>query len=77
MLAPALVGVAVGTGTHVVVFTYHGFAWYPELFLLGGVVLFALFWVARRYGRRPHSGSTGVGDTDPVVVPPGEVTPRE
>jgi hypothetical protein len=40
MLAPALVGVDLGPGTHDVVFRYEGFAWYPELWALGllGVV---------------------------------------
>jgi len=52
MLAPALVGVAVGTGTHRVEFTYQGFAYYPELLLLAGLVLVALFLVTRRPGRR-------------------------
>ncbi|MGA3219671.1 MAG: YfhO family protein [Acidimicrobiales bacterium] len=35
MLAPALVGVDLGPGTHDVVFRYEGFAWYPELWALG------------------------------------------
>jgi membrane protein YfhO len=42
MLAPAVVGVAVGKGEHRVVFTYQGFAYYPELVLIGGIALVAL-----------------------------------
>ncbi len=41
MLAPALLGVKVGVGRHLVVFRYIGFRWYPLLFLfaLGSLVL--------------------------------------
>ncbi len=43
MLAPAVVGVAVGPGRHTVAFVYHGYRWYPLLFAvaLGGVVIAA------------------------------------
>ena len=34
MIAPALVGVTVPAGHHVVVFTYHGFPWYLPLFVI-------------------------------------------
>ena len=39
MLAPALVGVDLGPGTHDVVLRYQGFGWYPELWALGSVGL--------------------------------------
>jgi hypothetical protein len=48
MLAPAVVGVAVKAGDHRVVFTYEGFAYYPELALLGLISLALLFAVTRR-----------------------------
>ena len=39
MLAPALVGVDLGPGTHNVIFRYQGFGWYPELWALGLLAL--------------------------------------
>ena len=39
MLAPALEGVVVPAGPHTVVFTYHGFAYYPETLLAAAVTL--------------------------------------
>jgi hypothetical protein len=48
MLAPAVVGVTVDRGVHRVVFEYRGFAYYPELVLLGVVALIALFLMGRR-----------------------------
>ena len=47
VLAPAVVGVAVGSGVHRVVFTYRGFAYYPELAVLGIVSLLVLFGLTR------------------------------
>lgn len=46
MLAPAVVGVSVGAGVHRVVFTYDGFADYPELWTLGVAALMAMFLVS-------------------------------
>jgi len=43
MLAPALVGVHLGPGTHLVVFTYAGFDYYPLLMIVSGLVLLAFF----------------------------------
>jgi hypothetical protein len=40
MVAPALVAVNVPAGTDHVVFRYHGYGDYPELFALGGLTLF-------------------------------------
>ena len=58
MVAPALVGVVVGPGTHAVAFSYGGYGSYPPLFVLALVVLVALaagptVWRAarRRYWR--------------------------
>ena len=48
VLAPAVVGVAVGSGNHRVVFTYRGFGYYPELVILGIVSLLVLFVLTRR-----------------------------
>ena len=42
MVAPALVGVVVGPGTHTVSFTYTGYGSYDALFILALVVLVAL-----------------------------------
>ena len=42
MVAPALVGVAVGPGTHRVVFTYHGYGSYAALFAVAVATLVAL-----------------------------------
>ncbi len=42
MIAPAFVGVRVGPGRHVVVFSYQAFSFYPELFVLALLVALAL-----------------------------------
>ncbi len=42
MVAPAVVGVVVGPGTHAVAFSYGGYGSYPALFVLALVVLVAL-----------------------------------
>jgi len=42
MLAPALLGIDLGPGRHVVVFRYKGFVWYPELWALGALGLVGL-----------------------------------
>ena len=52
MLAPALVGVSLGPGTHDVVFRYIGFRWYPELWAIGFLGLGGAFWVGRRWAAR-------------------------
>lgn len=58
MIAPALVGVVVPAGTHVVAFRYVGYQHYPLLITIGGVsFIFCLF--GRRWGRR--LGRTRVG----------------
>ena len=54
MIAPALVGVVVGPGTHRVVFRYVGFAWYPELWGLTAVALVAAGWWGGRGRRQRH-----------------------
>lgn len=53
MLAPALVGVAVGPGRHAVSFTYQGYAGYPWLLALAALTLVALLRWGNR-GGRPH-----------------------
>jgi hypothetical protein len=42
LLAPALIGVQLGPGRHVVAFHYRGFGWYPELWALGALGLVGL-----------------------------------
>lgn len=56
MLAPALVGVRVGRGTHHVVFRYEGFGWYPELWALAVLALVSLWWVGSLGWRRRQEG---------------------
>lgn len=51
MLAPALVGVRVGPGTHLVDFTYRGFGLYPALFGLA-LAVFVVLGLALMLGRR-------------------------
>lgn len=53
MLAPAVVGVAVKAGVHHVVFTYEGFAYYPELAILGVLALALLLVGTRRSKASP------------------------
>jgi hypothetical protein len=48
MLAPAVMGVQLGPGAHQVVFTYHGYPWYPELGVLSALSLVAALWWDRR-----------------------------
>ena len=55
MVAPALMGVEVGPGTATVVFTYRGFAWYPETVLVAVVTLAALVWGTRRWRRQTRA----------------------
>jgi uncharacterized membrane protein YfhO len=60
MVAPALVGVSVGSGVHTVRFSYRGFPDYPQLFVIGAAVLCALAgferWRRRRGGIGPARG---------------------
>lgn len=67
MIAPALVGVQVGPGTHHVVLTYRGFAWYPLLFALALAGFVAVALVVRR--RRPDGAGRRSSDG------PGPPTP--
>jgi hypothetical protein len=62
MLAPAVVGVAVGSGAHVVHFGYHGFGSYPLLFAVGAASVVAVL-LAALTARRPEE--------DPTRVTPG------
>jgi hypothetical protein len=57
MLRPALVGVEVGRGAHVVVFRYVGYSWYPELWALALVDLAGLFLLTTAGGRRAARGT--------------------
>ena len=60
MVAPALLGVQVTPGRHVVVFTYHGFAHYDLLYALAAVTLLATglapWWWRRRATGDPNGG---------------------
>ncbi len=75
MLAPAVIGVAVGAGVHRVVFTYTGFAWYPELVVLGLLALVVLGLLARR----PFLGTAGHrldGPPEPAGAPESVIVPE-
>jgi hypothetical protein len=52
MIAPALVAITVGPGTHRIAFRYRGFSGYPVLFVIGGLALAALLGVDMRCRRR-------------------------
>lgn len=52
MLAPALVGVQVPRGYVRVALVYHGYAWYPELWLLGFAVLVLMAFAGKRWQSR-------------------------
>ena len=62
MVAPALVSVPVGSGTHSIAFHYQGFGAYPELILLGILALAALFAVDARVAHRSAQASSGGDD---------------
>ncbi len=52
MMAPALLGVVLGPGTHSVRFVFVGFQWYLELWLAGAGTLAVLYWYGRRRAPR-------------------------
>lgn len=60
MIAPALVGVRVSPGTHIITFAYQGFGAYPLLFELAALVFLLwallLFVISRRRRRLSESG---------------------
>ena len=60
MVTPALVAVTVPPGTHQVVFRYHGFAAYPELFALALLSLLAVAMVTGGF-RPAQSGRPAAG----------------
>jgi hypothetical protein len=69
MIAPALVGVTVAPGRHVVTFSYVGYSWYPLFFAISGLsllVLLARYLLARsvlaRRRRRPSVPVRGAPD---------------
>jgi uncharacterized membrane protein YfhO len=68
MLTPAVLGMKVGAGIHRVVFEYRGFAYYPELVMLGIGALIALFLMGRRRtdpSKEHKSGVITPGASDP------------
>jgi hypothetical protein len=62
MLAPALIGVPVTTGRHVVIFTYHGYRDYGVLYAVAIITLVSVgvgpWWWRRRARPPPHSTSS-------------------
>jgi hypothetical protein len=71
MVAPALVAVDVPAGTDHVVFRYHGYGDYPELFTLGGLTLAAIaaapafgWFTRRRRGALGPAGTVTAGADD-------------
>ena len=70
MVAPALVAVAVPAGTDQVVFRFHGYDDYPELFALSlftlAMVAVALVCVRRVKRRRISAGAHGRGELGPA-----------
>ncbi|HTW08326.1 MAG TPA: YfhO family protein, partial [Acidimicrobiales bacterium] len=72
MLAPALVGVELSKGQHKVVLRYEGFAWYPELWLLGLVTLVVLYYLGERERRSgPVLGGAQTGSPGTAVAGAG------
>ncbi|HTW98525.1 MAG TPA: YfhO family protein [Acidimicrobiales bacterium] len=62
MVAPALLGVTVGPGRHVVTFTYSGYGLYPLFFALSLLTLASMLLlppIARRVGRAPRRDEPG------------------
>lgn len=55
MIAPAVLGVVAGPGTHRVVFRYVGFGWYPQLWGLAALALVVAGWWGRQGRRRPSA----------------------
>ncbi|MDE3086466.1 MAG: YfhO family protein [Acidobacteriota bacterium] len=62
MLAPALVGVAVGPGRHTVGFAYRGYGGYPWLWALAALTILALVVVGRREAPRRRGAPTAMDD---------------
>ncbi len=72
MVAPALVGVVVGAGTHTVVFSYGGYGWYPVLFVLAllvfvGIALGSPVWRRVQRARGLPGVAAGPGDDGGLV----------
>ncbi len=65
MLAPAVMGVAVGPGEHTVVLRFYGFSWYPELWALSLAAVAGMAMYGRR--RSPAGQATSPPD-EPVSV---------
>ncbi len=77
MVAPALVAVQVGPGTHRIVFRYRGYAGYPYLMALSVLVLAGAFvaerwWVARSV---PRGTPTDYPPDAPAVAVPAPTEP--
>jgi hypothetical protein len=77
MVAPALVGVVVGSGVHHVAFRYGGYGSYPALFVLAllvflGIAVGPLLWTLWRRVRRGGPGAPGTPGVRGTPGEPGE-----
>jgi hypothetical protein len=58
MVAPALVAVRVGTGTHRIAFEYVGYAGFPFLLVVSAIILVGAFVAEQWWAGRPNRQGT-------------------